>query len=407
MDHARIVIIGAGEAGARAAIALRADGHVGPLTLVGDETHAPYERPPLSKASIVAREAPPPPFIADAAGLAEKGVERLAGVAAMGIERGAREVALSDGRVLPYDALVLATGAKPRRLNAPGADAAIMLRNHEDSLRLRACFTPGQRVAIIGGGFIGLELAASAISLGCAVSVIEAAPRILARGVPPELAALVEGRHRAAGVSFAIGVGVASIRAGEGVELSDGRLIEADCIVAGIGAIPETSLAAAAGLTIDNGIAVDGRLRTSDPAISAIGDCASFPHPLYGGRRVRLEAWRNALDQGNFVARSLLGAGEDYQAIPWFWSDQYDLCLQIAGLADGAALSVTRDLGDDALMLFHLADDGRLLAASAFGPLGKVAREIRLAEMLIARQARPAPADLASPAVKLKSLLAA
>jgi len=406
VNHARIVIIGAGEAGARAAIALRAEGHVGPLTLVGEEPHAPYERPPLSKASIVAPQPPPPPFIADAAGLATSGVERLAGVAAVAIDRAAREATLSDGRKLGYDALVLATGAKPRKLNAPGAEAAIMLRNYEDSLALRARFAPGQTIAIIGGGFIGLELAASAVALGCKVSVIEAAPRILARGVPAEIADLVEKRHRAAGVAFAIGAGIASIGA-RGVTLTDGRLIEADCVVAGIGAIPETSLAAAAGLAIDNGIAVDGRLRASDPAISAIGDCASFPHPLYGGRRVRLEAWRNALDQGTYLAKSLLGASEEYQAIPWFWSDQYDLCLQIAGLADGAARSVARDLGDGALMLFHLGDDGRLIAASAFGPLGKIAREIRLAEMLIARRARPSEADLASPAVKLKSLLAA
>lgn len=406
MNNSRIVIIGAGEAGARAAITLRSEGHTGPLTLIGDEAHAPYERPPLSKALIVEPEKPWLPLIADAAELEEKRVERMAGVAALAIDRAAREVTLSDGRRLGYDLLVLATGAKPRKLNLAGAEAALMLRNFEDSLALRARFASGRNIAIIGGGFIGLELAASAIALGCKVSVIEAAPRILGRGVPAEIAALVEKRHREAGVSFFIGAGIASMD-GRGVALTDGRVIPADCIVAGIGAIPETALAAAAGLTIDNGIAVDGHLRTSDSLIFAIGDCASFPHALYGGRRVRLEAWRNALDQGTFVAKSILGASEDYQEVPWFWSDQYELCLQIAGLADGAAQTIARDLGEGVLMLFHVAADGRLLAASAFGPLGKIAREIRLAEMLIAKRAQPSAAALASPGVKLKSLLAA
>ena len=406
MNNSRIVIIGAGEAGARAAITLRSEGHTGPLTLIGDEAHAPYERPPLSKALIVDPEKPWLPLIADAAELEEKRVERMAGVAALAIDRAAREVTLSDGRRLGYDLLVLATGAKPRKLNLAGAEAALMLRNFEDSLALRARFASGRNIAIIGGGFIGLELAASAIALGCKVSVIEAAPRILGRGVPAEIAALVEKRHREAGVSFFIGAGIASMD-GRGVALTDGRVIPADCIVAGIGAIPETALAAAAGLTIDNGIAVDGHLRTSDSLIFAIGDCASFPHALYGGRRVRLEAWRNALDQGTFVAKVILGASEDYQEVPWFWSDQYELCLQIAGLADGAAQTIARDLGEGVLMLFHVAADGRLLAASAFGPLGKIAREIRLAEMLIAKRAQPSAADLASPGVKLKSLLAA
>ena len=406
MNNSRIVIIGAGEAGARAAITLRSEGHTGPLTLIGDEAHAPYERPPLSKALIVEPEKPWLPLIADAAELEEKRVERIAGLAALAIDRAAREVTLSDGRRLGYDLLVLATGAKPRKLNLAGAEAALMLRNFEDSLALRARFASGRNIAIIGGGFIGLELAASAIALGCKVSVIEAAPRILGRGVPAEIAALVEKRHREAGASFFIGAGITSMD-GRGVALTDGRVIPADCIVAGIGAIPETALAAAAGLTIDNGIAVDGRLRTSDSLIFAIGDCASFPHALYGGRRVRLEAWRNALDQGTFVAKSILGASEDYQEVPWFWSDQYELCLQIAGLADGAAQTIARDLGEGVLMLFHVAADGRLLAASAFGPLGKIAREIRLAEMLIAKRAQPSAAALASPGVKLKSLLAA
>jgi 3-phenylpropionate/trans-cinnamate dioxygenase ferredoxin reductase subunit len=239
--------------------------------------------------------------------------------------------------------------------------------------------------------------------------VIEAAPRILMRGVPAEIADFVAQRHRAAGAELAVGVGIASIgRSGDShtVALADGRTIEADCVIAGVGAAPDVSLAAAAGLALDNGVAVDGRLRTSDPAIYAAGDCASFPHPFYGGRRIRLEAWRNAFDQGAFVARSMLGAPDDYRAIPWFWSDQHDITLQIAGLADEGRETVTRDLGDGALMMLHLDAERRLAAVSAVGPLARIGKEARLAEMLIARRIPLDPQALASPAVKLKALLA-
>jgi 3-phenylpropionate/trans-cinnamate dioxygenase ferredoxin reductase subunit len=407
---AGIVIVGAGEAGARAAITLRAEGYAGPLTLIGDERHAPYERPPLSKATIVSPLAPAIPTIGDAAGLAGLDVAHLTSVAVVSIDRLARIVSLSDRRMLAYDKLLLATGAKPRRLSVGGADTAIYLRNFDDAIALRGRLNGGRRVAIIGGGFIGLELASSACALGCEVTLIEAAPRILMRGVPSAIADIVAARHAAAGVQLATGATIAGIertRDGHIVALADGRNIEVDCVIAGIGAAPDAALAEAAGLSIDNGIAADGRLRTSDPHIYAAGDCASFPHPLYNGRRIRLEAWRNAFDQGAFVARSMLGAAEEYQAVPWFWSDQHDLTLQIAGLADEGRDTVARDLGDGALLLFHLMEDGRLAAASGVGPLGKIGREVRLAEMLIARRARPDREALASPGVKLKSLLAA
>jgi 3-phenylpropionate/trans-cinnamate dioxygenase ferredoxin reductase subunit len=271
---------------------------------------------------------------------------------------------------------------------------------------LRARLRPGARIAIIGGGFIGLELAASARQRGCTVTVIEMAPRLLMRGVPAAIAEAIGERHRREGVEVVMGIAIAAIEPGA-VQLADSRVVAADTIIAGIGSIPETALASAAGLAVDNGIAVDERLATSDPDIFAIGDCASFPHPLYGGRRIRLEAWRNAQDQGAFVAGSLLGAGEAYRAVPWFWSDQYDLHLQIAGLVDAGSSTVVRDLGEGARVQFHLTDDGRLVAASSLGRLGLVAKEVRLAEMLIAKGARPDPASLASSKFKLKALLAA
>lgn len=207
-------------------------------------------------------------------------------------------------------------------------------------------------------------------------------------------------------MTFRLGTGIARIEAGA-VVLADGGRVECDSIVAGVGAVPDTALAEDAGLAIENGVRADERLATSDPDIFAAGDCCSFPHPLYGGRRIRLEAWRNAQDQGSLAARNMLGANEAYRAVPWFWSDQYDQTLQIAGLPDEGVGQVERDVGEGGRLFFHLAADGRLVAASGVGPISKVARDIRLAEMLIARQARPDPAALADPNVRLKSLLSA
>ncbi len=410
MSARRIVIVGAGEAGARAAVALREEGFAGAVTMIGAEALPPYERPPLSKAVLTSREEPSPSVIAQAAALEERGVSWVGGLSIVALDRGAHQVVASDGRRFGYDRLCLATGAAPRRLAIGDPEACLVLRGYADALALRRRFVAGARIAIIGAGFIGLELASSAVSRGCAVTVVEAAPRIMIRGVPAEIAEIVARRHQRAGVELILGARIASIERsadGAAVILEDGRRIEADHVVAGVGAAPDTALAASCGLAVDNGVAVDGALRTSDPDIFAIGDCASFPHPLYDGRRIRLEAWRNAQDHGAFVARSMLGAVAPYAAIPWFWSDQHDLCVQIAGLADEGCAVARRDLGDGALMLFHLAEDGRLVAASAVGPLGKIARDVRLAEMLIARRAAPDPASLTSPDVKLKSLLTA
>jgi 3-phenylpropionate/trans-cinnamate dioxygenase ferredoxin reductase subunit len=279
------------------------------------------------------------------------------------------------------------------------------LRTHEDALRIRKALTPGTAVAIVGGGFIGLELAAAGAQRGAAVTVIEALPRLLTRGVPEEIAARLAARHMAAGVRFVFGHGVDAIAA-DAVRLSDGTAVPAALVVVGIGAVPETGLAAAAGLEIENGVKADGCLRTSDADIFAAGDCCSFPLELYGGRRVRLESWRSAQELGGLAARNMLGANEPIGAVPWFWSDQYELTLQIAGLCDEGEQVVRRESGD-ALVLFHLKADGRLVAASGIGVGNAVARDIRVAEMLIAKRARPDAAALADSCVKLKGLLAA
>ena len=407
-----MVIIGAGECGARAALALRENGYQGPVTLVGDELHHPYERPPLSKDVLSLADAPPPKWVSTPEIFAERQIACITGKSAVSIDRAARTVLFSDGMSLPYSKLLLATGAVPRRLPLaePAGERIAYLRTFADALRIRDHLVPGRRVSIIGGGFIGLELAASARKRGCAVTIIEAQPRILMRGVPEEIAGIVAARHLAEGAELICGTGLTAIAAGAHsvrVELNDGRAIDADLAVIGIGAMPVTQLAASAGLALDNGIAVDEFLQTSDPDIFAAGDCCSFPLAIYGGRRVRLESWRNAQDQGTLAAKNMLGAAEAISAVPWFWSDQYDLTLQIAGLAEGATQHIRRELSDGAFILFHLAPDGRLLAASGIGPGNAVAKDIRLAEMLIARCATPAVGDLASPDFRLKKLLAA
>ncbi|MDX0636356.1 ferredoxin reductase [Sinorhizobium medicae] len=406
----QIVIVGAGECGARAAFALREKGFDGEITLIGAEPLLPYERPPLSKDGLAAAAAPK--FVAAPERYREAKIAVLTGTAVEAIGRARKTVTLSDGRSFAYDRLLLATGARPRALpGMPGSSACIrMLRTHADALTIRAALAPGLKLAIIGGGFIGLELAATARRLGAEVVLVEGQPRILSRGVPEEIAAVVAERHRQEGVEIICGAGIAAIEEGAGgasLLLAVGGRIDADLVVVGVGAVPNSELAEAAGLMIDNGIAVDERLCTSDPDILAAGDCCSFPLSHYGGRRVRLEAWRNAQDQGALAAANLMGAGEHIASVPWFWSDQYELTLQISGLAEGTAATVRRDLEEGSFILFHLDGEGRLIAASGIGPGNAVARDIRLAEMLIAAGAKPDPQALASPEIRLKKLLAA
>jgi 3-phenylpropionate/trans-cinnamate dioxygenase ferredoxin reductase component len=403
-NKAGMVIIGAGMAGHRAVIGLRASGYQGDITLIGDEELMPYDRPPLSKAAIAHEAEPEPVWLMDDGIATSLKAQVRRGVAATAIDRAAKSVHMADGEHIPYDKLLLATGAGPRLLNIPGSENALTLRTFADSQALRQAFQPGKRVVIIGGGFIGLELASSAVKRGAKVTLVEAQPRVLMRGVPEPIAKIVHDRHVAAGVELRTGVGISFIT-GNTVHLADGSHIAADIVVAGVGAVPEIRLAQSAGLDIENGIAVDATLRTSDPDIFAAGDCCSFPHPLFGDTRLRLEAWRNAQDQGMLAGENMSGAAKAYKAVPWFWSDQYDLSLQVTGLPSAGAAVVERRPGPDSLILFHLTDDGTLIGASGIGPGNSIARDIKLAEMLIARGARPAPAQLADPAVALKTLL--
>ncbi len=404
-----IVIVGAGEAGTAAAIAVREGGWAGRIVLIGNETLLPYERPPLSKATLVEENKTEPQLIVTAERLANSGIEFLSGSEVASIDRAAAMVCLVDGARVAYHRLLLATGARARMLSVPIAEntAVATLRTHKDAMCIRQIIGKGCRVVVIGGGFIGLEVAASAVVRGASVTVIETGPRLLMRAVPAVVAELIKDRHERSGVRIETDATVERIDFNAGrsnVMLASGQSHAADLVVVGIGAIPNVELAQAAGLVIDNGILVDETLATSDPNIFAAGDCCSFPHGLYG-RRIRLEAWRNAQRQGVAAAASILGEARPYMDVPWFWTDQYDETLQIVGLCDPGQIEVVRDLGSKARLFYYLADDGRLVAACGFGSLGAVAKEIRIAEMMISRRLGPDVRALADPTTNLKSLL--
>jgi len=404
MSEAGMVIVGGGMAGARAIVSLRANGFQGSITLIGEETLLPYDRPPLSKAMLVDEQEPQPVHLLDDGMIASLNAVFVRGAKAIGIDRKARVVVLEDGRAISYDKLLICTGAKPRKLSIEGGELAYTLRDFADGDHLRSRLRQSASAAIIGGGFIGLEVASSARKLGLEVTLVEAQPRILMRGVPEDIAKVVHARHVEAGVTMEVGTALRAVEI-DGVRLADDRKVKAEIMVAGIGAAPEVALAQAAGLTIDNGIACDATLQTSDPDIYAAGDCCSFPHGLFGGKRMRLEAWRNATDQANVATENMLGGSKHYMAVPWFWSDQYDLSLQIAGSpADGANI-IRRQTGEKSFVMFHLAADGRLVAASGIGPGNSIARDVKLAEMLIGKRASPSADQLADPDVQLKVLL--
>ena len=404
MTEASMVIVGGGKAGARAAVAFRESAWKGPVTLISDEALAPYDRPPLSKASIMDDSEPQPAYLLDEGMMASLEVNFLRGSAATTIDRDVKTVSLADGKKISYDRLLIATGAEPRRLSQAGAERALLLRDLADSAKIRSEFIGGKSVAIIGGGFIGLELAASAAKRGCRVTVIEAQPRVLMRGVPPEIATRVAARHAEAGVAILTSASIAQIGS-DRILLSDGREVPADIVIAGIGAAPRIKLAQQAGLALDNGIACNTYLQTSDPHIFAVGDCCSFPHPVFGNERLRLEAWRNASDQAIVAVENMLGGQRPYEAVPWFWTDQFELTLQIAGLPHRGVSIVQRVPKEDALILCHLDGEGRLVGASGIGQGNSIARDIRLLEMLIGKKAAPDPALLAEPLFQLKSLL--
>ena len=406
MPEPGMVIVGGGKAGARAVVGFRENGWSGSITLVSDENLPPYDRPPLSKATISEESEPQPTYLLDEDMITSLGATFLRGAAATAIDRSAKILNLADGKQIPYDRLLIATGADPRKLSQPGSECTLTLRDFADAVKIRGEFLDGKSIAVIGGGFIGLELASSAATRGCHVTVIEAQPRILMRGVTEEISQVVAARHAAAGVTILTGISVAKIETNK-VVFSDGREIASDIVIAGIGASPRIGLAEQAGLSLDNGIACNSYLQTSDSNIYAVGDCCSFPHPVFENRRLRLEAWRNAGDQAIVAVENMLGGTRHYEAVPWFWSDQFDLTLQIAGLPDMGVSVVKRPLRDGAFILCHLNADGRLVGASGIGQGNIIARDVRLLELLIGKRATIDTTVLADPSVQLKSLLKA
>jgi 3-phenylpropionate/trans-cinnamate dioxygenase ferredoxin reductase subunit len=398
----RIVIIGAGQAGAQAIATLRAEGFAGSLTLVGDEAYPPYQRPPLSKAYLAGDFARERLFLKPDAFYAEAACELRLSLAAAAIDRRSKTVALSDGTKLSYDRLLLTTGARVRKLPVPGAALAgvYYLRGIADVDALRQHFQPGTRLAVVGGGYIGLEVAAVAVEHGLKVTVIEAADRVLVRAASPEISAFYEKVHRTNGVEFVLGAMAKRFEGNaraEGVSTNLGR-VEADFILAGIGIVPNCELAEAAGLACDNGISVDEYGVTSDPDIFAAGDCTS--HPGFAGGRVRLESVQNAIDQAKHAALAMVGKPLAYREVPWFWSDQYDLKLQIAGLARPGDTRVLRGNPETRkFSVFHLRD-GVVAAVEAVN----AAPDYIVGRRLIAARATIAPERLQDISVPAKSL---
>ncbi|HDR9276275.1 TPA: FAD-dependent oxidoreductase [Burkholderia vietnamiensis] len=400
------VIVGAGHAARRTAEALRARDADAPIVMIGAERELPYDRPALSKDALLNDDGEQRAFVRDAAWYDAQRIALRLGMRVDAIEREAQRVRLDDGTTLPYAKLVLATGSRVRTFGGPidAGVAAHYVRTVADARALRAQLVRGRRVAVLGGGFIGLEVAAAARQLGCNVTVIDPAARLLQRALPEVVGAYAHRLHDERGVGFQMATLPRAIRAAAGggaiVETDRGD-VHADVVVVGIGVLPNVELAQAAGLDVDNGIRVDAGCRTADRAIFAAGEVTMHFNPLLG-RHVRIESWQVAENQPAVAAANLLGADDAYAELPWLWSDQYDCNLQMLGLFGAGQTTVVR--GDPArgpFTVFGLGGDGRIVAAAAVN----LGRDIGAARRLIAAGAMPDPQQLADPTVGLKTFL--
>jgi 3-phenylpropionate/trans-cinnamate dioxygenase ferredoxin reductase component len=391
----QVVIVGAGECGVRAAFSLREAGFDGKITILGSEHQLPYERPPMSKS--YATEQKPIRASADYKGAR---IDLRLGIEVDAIHPIGKQVQ-AGGEVLIYDKLLIATGARAR--TKPAFTGCHTLRTADEAASLMPRLAHGQRIGIIGAGFIGLELAATARQAGADVSVFQVGPRVLARAVPHQIADLVADRHRAEGVRLHLDVAVVAADA-TSITLAGGERLTFDTVIAGIGSVPNVELALQAGLRVENGISVDHSLRTSDPDIFAAGDCCNFS---WRGTRLRLESWRAAQEQGAHAAAAMLGADIAYDALPWFWSDQYDLTLQVAGLFDPSLPIHGRTSGSIGTLVFQCEAGGELAAVAGIGIRNDLAKDLRILEKLIERRVKVLPAVVSDPSVALKSLLRA
>ena len=396
-----VVIIGAGHAGGTAAATLRQEGFEGRIVLLGDEPYPPYERPPLSKAVLSGAMPLEKTFLRKPTFYEDKAIELRTGAGVEAIDRAARSVRLFSGESLAYDKLILATGSRLRRLKVPGADlpGVYYLRGIDDSLAIKAQLKAGANIVIIGGGYIGLEVAASAAKAGAKVTLIEAMDRVMTRVTSETVSRFFQDEHRRHGVELKLNTGVTALE-GEGkverVVAGDGSVLPADMVVVGIGILAADELAVAAGLTCDNGIVVDEFTQTSDPAIWAIGDVTNHPNALLGGR-FRLESVQNAISQGQTTAKAILGRATAYAEVPWFWSDQYDLKLQTAGIRHPSDQEVVR--GDPANRKFSVCylRGGTLAAIDTIANL----KDFMPAKKLIAEKRPVDPERLANPDIPL------
>ncbi len=396
------VIVGAGQAAAQLVESLRREGLQGRLVVVGDEPYLPYQRPPLSKKYLAGEMERERLFIKPAAFYEQNRAELLLGRRAVSIDRKRRTVRLDDGSALEYRTLVLATGGRERRADVPGRDLGGIhyLRGIADVDGIRGELGAGRRLVVIGAGYIGLEVAASGVKHGLEVTVLELADRPLVRVVAPEMSAFYMSAHAQAGVRVLCNTGLTAFH-GDGrvreVVATTGESFPADFVVVGIGIVPNQELAQEAGLDCDNGIAVDAYCRTSDPDIYAIGDCCSFPSPHYG-RRIRLESVDNAYEQARTAAANICGRTVVHDKVPWFWSDQFDLKLQIVGLSEGYDRVILR--GDPASRSFSCCylKGNELLAVDAVSN----PRDYMSARKAIAERLRMDPAKLADPSVSIK-----
>ena len=402
------VIVGAGLAGARAAQTLREEGFDGPVVLVGQESERPYERPPLSKGYLLGKDPREKIYVHPAEWYAEHRIDLRLGTAAVAVDPAAHQVTLADGSRLDYAKLLLATGSQPRHLTLPGADldGLCYLRRVGDSDRLRAAFRPGAAVVVVGGGWIGLETAAAARAAGAEVTVLEAADLPLLGVLGRECAQVFADLHRDHGVRLRCGARVEAITGtsgrADGVRLADGTRFEADVIVVGIGITPDTALADAAGLALDNGIVTDAGLRTSAPDVHAAGDVANAYHPLLG-RHIRVEHWANAQNQSQTAARAMLGQDAEYDRLPYFFTDQYDLGMEYTGYVAAGSHDRVVLRGDPAgreFIAFWLAG-GRVLAG-----MNVNVWDVTAPIQTLVRSGAPVDPDrLADPEVPLEALL--
>lgn len=398
------IVVGAGHAGGRAVEALRAEAFAGRIVLVGNESHLPYERPPLSKELMQNKPGYDFPFIRKRTFYEENRVELCLGVTATELDVAARLLHLADGRKLTWDKILLTTGAQVRSLDLPGAGATNIytLRTLDDAQSISAAIFPGARLVIIGGGFIGLEVASSAIQRGALVTVLEASDRLMSRAVASDTATALMHLHRANGVDVRLGVTVTAFN-GEGkveaVVTTNGS-VAADLVVIGIGIIPNVDLASAAGLRIDNGIIVDEYCRTTAPNVFAAGDVTNHFNPIYK-RHIRLESWLNAQNQAIAAGRNMCSLNVPYASIPWLWSDQFDVNIQIAGMPWKWDEIITRGDMDALNSISFRISDGRIVGATCINR----ARDMAIARHLISRQTQVTPGDLADEDTPLRLFL--